>query len=371
MPERKFFRRSHNWMAASLLEFATPVLKSYARWQTGRPTPATTWRRGLLAGAHHIGDILYRTSSLPQLAQTLPDCDWDIIAPWPSSELLENNPHIQNCWNPPTSASDINKLSSRNYDVLLAYDTVQYGTTLNLGIRLGIPNRVAHTHKGLRGWVTYPCPIRHPQPYPAYFRDMVEHMAGKKFTEDLRPRVYTQPVHREKAREILAQNHMDNGNFFVMFISSRQPSGVCPTSTMIACMKQLLQAMPMPVVLAGAKSDERVLREAAKHLPVRDIWAGSLPLMVLVECLRQARFVLTTDSGPRHLANAAGTPVAFPRNIFFHPREAGCYLTSELDLIPANIGEVDAGDDHGHFRALETSGCRDRILEFLDSQPAR
>jgi ADP-heptose:LPS heptosyltransferase len=226
-------------------------------------------------------------------------------------------------------------------------------------------------HKGLRGWITHPCPIHHPQPYPAYFRDMVKHLAGESFPEDLRPHVYPQNAHREMARQVLAKSQLNPGTFSVMFISSRQPSGVCPTATMIVCMKQLIEVMPMPIVLAGAKSDEHALHEAARHLPVIDVWAGSLPLLVLVECLRRARFVFTTDSGPRHLANAAGAPVVFPRNLFFTPEEAGRYLSSEFDLMPATMGEVEPGTGQHHFKILETTACRDQILEFLGSHAGR
>jgi ADP-heptose:LPS heptosyltransferase len=38
-------------------------------------------------------------------------------------------------------------------------------------------------------------------------------------------------------------------------------------------------------------------------------WAGLTPLPVLAECFRRIDFLVTNDTGPMHLAAAAGTPL--------------------------------------------------------------
>lgn len=369
MLERKFFRKRRNWLAASILEFASPAMRWCARRQTGETTPAQTWRKGLLIGAHHIGDILYRTSSLPHLAKAFPHCTWDIIAPWPSSELLTNNPFIRKCWNPPGSKKDVQQLSRESYDVLVSYDTNNNLSALKLGIKLGIPNRVGYAHKGCGGLVTHPCPIDFPNTFPAYFRHLVEHLAGTTFPGDLRPLVYPLPGHREKAHRVMVKHHLTPGGYVVLFVSSRQPSGVCPADVLVNCMKNLIAEVSLPVVLAGAKSEDALLNTVANAIPTRAVLAGSLSLLELVEFLRDARLVLTTDSGPRHLANAAGVPVAFTRNIYARSIETGRYVDSELDLIPPAIECHDADEERRHFLAIQNPLATKRLLDFISSHP--
>ncbi len=47
--------------------------------------------------------------------------------------------------------------------------------------------------------------------------------------------------------------------------------------------------------------------------------------------------MLTTDSGPRHIANAAGVPVFFFRNLRSDPVETGAYLDTETDFCPPTL----------------------------------
>ena len=44
--------------------------------------------------------------------------------------------------------------------------------------------------------------------------------------------------------------------------------------------------------------------------------------------------MLTSDSGPRHIANAAGVPVFFIRNLWSNRIESGPYIDTETDLAP-------------------------------------
>ena len=60
--------------------------------------------------------------------------------------------------------------------------------------------------------------------------------------------------------------------------------------------------------------------------------AGSLQWLEFAELLRRCDAVFCMDSGPRHLSNAVGTPVAFARNLAFADIEAGEYCANETDL---------------------------------------
>ena len=46
-------------------------------------------------GHTHIGDILYRTCSLPALREHLPDCEWSYAVTPGTAEVLQGNPHVR------------------------------------------------------------------------------------------------------------------------------------------------------------------------------------------------------------------------------------------------------------------------------------
>ena len=326
---------------ARATETAAPLLCLISRAMAGPGTPPQSWRKGLLLGANHIGDILYRTSSLKQLANGLPNCRWDIVAPEPAAQVLEGNPAIGEIhrFGLPTSSSSesFHTLRKEHYDVALCYDSGSYTKPLLTALRLGIPNRIGYIHKGWSGLVTHPITITYPQPFPAYFRDLVGQLTDQQPTWDLRPRVFLSPEDEAEADAYFQSIHLDASiPLLACFVTTRQPTGVWPVEKFRETLELLHSSASVRIVLCGAPGDGELLSKLQSSLsfpcPVN---AGHLGLRPLVAFLKKCRVVLSTDSGPRHLANAAGTPVVFVRNLWFSNIEAGVYcLESEYDLAP-------------------------------------
>ncbi len=69
LPDRSAFRQSANFYLACASEPLALAYRTFER-ATRRNAPASPaeWRRVLLLGASHIGDVLYNTGSLPALA---------------------------------------------------------------------------------------------------------------------------------------------------------------------------------------------------------------------------------------------------------------------------------------------------------------
>jgi hypothetical protein len=195
------FRSRRQFICAHATEVFDPILRLASRCFTGTSTPPLEWRKGLLIGANHIGDILYRTSSLMQLAKGFPSCTWDILAPEPAAQVLENNPAIRKIHRmeiPYYGSEDFMTLKTEKYDVAICYDTGMYTQPLLTATLLGIPNRVGYVHKGWSGLVTHPIRINYPQPFPAYFRDLVAQLTEQEINWDLRPKVtLTDQDHRK------------------------------------------------------------------------------------------------------------------------------------------------------------------------------
>ena len=334
------FRSPRQLLCAHATEALAPMLRMGSRLRTGSSTSPERWRKGLLIGANHIGDILYRTSSLTQLAKGFPGCTWDILAPEPAAQVLEGNPAVRKIHHmeiPYYGSEDFMKLKQEQYDVAICYDSGSYSRPLLTATLLGIPNRVGYIHTGWSGLVTHPVSINYPQPFPAYFRDVVADLTRQETNWDLRPKVtLTERDYCEAAALWSKLKLADDRPILACFVTTRQPTGVWPLEKFRETLELLHSSTPYQIVLCGAPQDKEILKSLQSFLsfPV-GINAGQLGLRALIAFLSKCHVVLSTDSGPRHLANAAGVPVVFVRNPWFSRKEAGVYCPeSEYDMAP-------------------------------------
>jgi ADP-heptose:LPS heptosyltransferase len=332
VPARHTFQRSSNFAIALLSEAAAPALRFFARLRSSRkPSPPSEWRQGLLVGAGHIGDVLYNTGSIPFLKEGLPKCEWHFVAPPPANEVLKNNPYVSD----PVAALE-SLPAAREIDAIICYNSSGYWRELLQASSLGIPNRIGYTHKGFSSLVTFPIRIRYPQPYPAYFRDLVGQIIGRSPDWALRPVIYPGAENEAKAEQVWNRaNLKGNQDVVACFATSRQRLGVWPADKFAETIALLEAGSPAKTVLCGALADRSALEElkARFHLKA-SIVAGELDLLSLACLLRRCGLVLCPDSGPRHLANAVGTPVMFVRNVAVRRVETGTYCDTEIDLAP-------------------------------------
>jgi len=334
---------------AVAIEALGPLLSAYARAKTGPSSDPRQWRKALILGANHLGDVLYRSASLEHLKAGLPDCEFHYLTAPGSAVILEGNPALAGIfpWVRSDSSLDLAPqhfatLKAMRFDAAVCTNSGMYWRDLLLAIRLGIPNRVGHTDKGFSGLVTFPIPIRRPQPFAAYFRDYVAILTGRSPHWPPRPVIYTNERDQAEADALWAKLRLDrHPHVTASFMTSRQPTGIWPSGRFGEALRALRRKRDTHVVLCGAADDEALLVGVNRDFGLEaDIVAGSLGIRALCCFLRRCSVVLTSDSGPRHIANAAGVPVVFVRNVWFNAVEAGAYVDTETDL----CGQPDDGD---------------------------
>jgi ADP-heptose:LPS heptosyltransferase len=233
---------------------------------------------------------------------------------------------------------------------------------------LGIPNRVGYTHKGFSGLVTHPITINYPQPYPAYFRDLVAQLTGRIPDWSLRPTIYPDKQDESAAQLIWGEVNLDSTRPVVAcFATSRQPSGVWPAQKFAETLACVESDGKYETVLCGTAADEKVLKELKLLFNLRaPIIAGRLNLRSLGCFLRRCAVVLCPDSGPRHIASAVGTCAVFIRNLAVRRIETGVYLEKEVDVVPDL--ECVRPDEQPHaFSLLKPSEVAARVLSVLGS----
>jgi ADP-heptose:LPS heptosyltransferase len=329
-------------------EVAAPALRLYAGWRTGRPaTDPAEWRRVVIFGSAHIGDVLYRTASLPHLRRALPTAHIAYVCAPLTAEILETDPNVDEVL-PLVTADRVWRRSSvarttlrgHAFDAALCTDHIDYGGDLRLAAEIGIPNRVGFIHKGWSGLVTLPIRPAGPQPIPAFFRDMVVRLGGQPATWDLTPRVTVTREDRARAETIWRELAIPAARYVVACaVSWRQPNPIWPRASFMAALEELARllgpASPLDVVLCGSAAEAPVLEAAARGSSLRcHVLAGRLNLPGVTAFLAGCSAFLGPDSGLRHLANAVGTPVVFVRNLGVASGETGVYCANETDVAP-------------------------------------
>ena len=340
---RSAFRTRTKYLLGVASEIGAPLLRLGARAMCGgQSSPPSEWRRGLILGHNHIGDVLYRTCSLPALRAALPHCEWDYLAGPVSGQVLKGNPSIrrvlpyqtgEDSWN--ISRSHFLELRDAKYDVVLCSNFLRYYPDALLAVALGIKNRVGFTFKGFSGLINHPVETLFPSSYPAYFQNMVSSLTGVAPTWPLVPKIFPSSSDRREADDAWADLALDSGKQVIACsITTRQP-GAWPRSHFLRALEILSERRPVDIVLFGAASEGGLLQEAASkcRAPCK-LLPGTLNLRALAEFIRKCSAALVMDSGPRHIANAVSTPVIFGRNLIFSRVEAGRYCDNEIDCGP-------------------------------------
>ena len=344
IPRRGDFRSTANYAAAVASELAAPALRLGARLLArGGATSPTEWRRGVIFGNAHIGDVLYRTCSLQHLAASLPQCEWSYLAAPTSAAVLEGNPALAEVLpivqgDSAAAISDLDALRKRGFDVALCTENTRGYEALLLATRLGIPNRVGFVQKGFSGLATIGVPLAAPMSRPAQFRRMVETITRTPDESPLRPRVYPTAADRESADAEWRRLGLDDGRYVIATaITTRQTTGAFPPEFFAALLSRIAAARPRArVLLLGSSDDRTALDAVARVLGDRAvISAGRLALRGVVSLLARCVAFVGSDSGPRHLANAAEIPVFFVRNMGGSQAESGWYCATEVDVAPS------------------------------------
>ena len=126
-----------------------------------------------------------------------------------------------------------------------------------------------------------------------YF-SLVENFTGKKIA----------------SKNVCLQHHFSKKDYVVVNINSEAESRRLTVEKAVDIIRYLSTIISLPIKLIGAPKEKEFVDKVYHNLPhhtnIQNI-AGATTIPQLIETLASARIVLSTDSGPAHLANALGT----------------------------------------------------------------
>jgi heptosyltransferase-2 len=372
LPRRTVFQSRAGYALAVCAELGAPVLRFLSTRVTGAQTPPKQWRQGLILGHTHIGDVLFRTASLPHLARALPECEWHYLSTTESAQVLAGNPHLSSVlplvdgnrsWQ--LKRGSVSALRQRRFDVALCTNAVRYYDEPILATALGIPNRVGFVFKGLTGLVSHPVPAPYPSPSPAYFRAMVAHLGNFPPEWELRPQLHPSRSDIDAAEDVWRELALGRTPVVVCALTTRQRTLTWPPSRFLDVLALARRRRDFEVVLSGAAADADFLNDVARRAPVPcHVAAGRLSLVAFAVFLSRCAALLTVDSGPRHLANAVRTPVVFVRNLGVERFESSAYCDTEFDVTP-EVGSLPTDEQRAVLFAIDPGSVATRLITLL------
>ncbi|MBD0376864.1 MAG: glycosyltransferase family 9 protein [Flavisolibacter sp.] len=105
-------------------------------------------------------------------------------------------------------------------------------------------------------------------------------------------------------------HNFQKGEHIVVNINSEASSRRLTVEKAAALLYELQKSVHLPIILIGAPNEAPFVETALQKAGVKEgiiNKAGQTTLLQLAELLATAQLVITTDSGPAHLANALGT----------------------------------------------------------------
>lgn len=267
----------------------------------------------LVVRLRSLGDVVLTTPALTALHQWRPDLRLAVAVEPPFVPVLEGNPAVAEIFPVRHFVPAATRLAARHFPVVVN----QHGgpTSALLVAATLAPVRVAWQ----RSQFPFLANVRVPGP-ASFFGARGVHTAEHRLTQlwwiglprrTVPPaRVYAQPDALAAVASVLAQWGVEPGRPYAViqpgatFATRRWPlANFVPLAEWLATECHLA-----PVVLLGP--GERALREEAERLfrPPAVIATG-LDLRQLIALLSQARLFVGHDTGPTHVAAAAGCPV--------------------------------------------------------------
>ncbi len=333
----------------------------------------------------HVGDTLWLTPLLRAVHRFFPDARTTVVGPPVARELFAGNPHVQEIV---AYVSSPGREREERRRVLSAFSGNRFDAALFAFARrpesrwlaramaaTGVPWRINLeyvdpsldravpawlTHEEWYGWGTLAS--------PRMLLHLLDPLLGPEapgwVEDDRRVELYISAEARRRAGEVLAERGIGDQPFAILTPGGH--SSLRWPARSFARLAARLAAGGLPVLIEGSPGERDLLERVAVQAGP-GVQAATDPLGVFAALLEQARFLVSNDSAPIHLAEAAGTPTVYfaqrEKLIHSHPAALGeenrCRaLYDEVGNRPARITVRQALEAVREITATPSSGRR-------------
>jgi ADP-heptose:LPS heptosyltransferase len=331
-------------------------------------------QRILLLRLERIGDLLMTLEAIRDVRTYWPDAEIDIaVGSWnaPLARLLTDVNRVETADVPwlareghapswPALMAQAREWRARRYDLVVNFEPDIRSNVL--AWLTGAAARVGYSSGGggalltdARGYE----PVEH---VALNARRLAARAAGRTpatpDNSDRWPRLMPPPDAVDRARTVLGTNRRP---LVGMHVSGGRQSKQWHVDRFAAAARQLARDHGATIVLTGAAADRALVdlaRSALRDVPFVDA-SSALDLPTLAALLAELDLLVTSDTGPMHLAAAKGTPVV----ALFGPSDPRRYGPL---VVPSRVLRVDLWCSPCGRVRLPPARCRGHVPDCMD-----
>lgn len=308
-----------------------------------------TYRNILIIKPSAMGDIAHALPAMASLRASFPQAKISWLVRPAFAPLLEcvsgidelllfDRKLLSGWWYHPSAFGAllrfIEDLRQRHFDLVL--DLQGLFRTAFFAYRSGCPRRygMSIAREGASLFYTHKVkPLSDTFHLIDYYNRIVAQVGGKRLCTDSEITPPNSAI--VSLRNKLAAGGITEKPYAVLIPGSAHRSKCWPTDRFAKIAEKLVQETNLSVIGAGIASENILVQQIRQNtsVPVLNL-AGQTNVPELVALLKQARLVISNDTGPGHLAQALKTPTVF---IFGHtnPLRVGPYKQ------PKNVAAID------------------------------
>ncbi len=278
-----------------------------------------------------IGDLVLSLTVVHLLKRTYPDAEIDLLAIPSSASIAACDPDLNavitydpNIWRRPQAllkpqnwreAWALQKrLHTRKYNLAVS---VFGNWAAILAVLSGAQRRVGFARESYPGFITDNVPGRHWDPRDHlhevdYCLELAQAAGASIRPDDRIPHLTVDPQARQEIEQLLLQEGVRPGQTLIAchVSSNNGQSKRWPIPYWATLIDRLIREDGVGVVLTGASGDLPLIDLILQRTHERPInLAGKTSLTQLAALMQRADLLITGDSGPMHIAAAAGTPL--------------------------------------------------------------
>lgn len=304
------------------------LLRASARRMAPARAPAAPSRRILLIRPDHLGDLLFLTPALRALRRARPEATLiALVGPW-AAPLLAGSPDVDRVetldfpWFDRAPRGGALEPYRRLHAAAVRLRTLQIDTAIvcrfdhwwgaMLAAAAGTPRIIGYDLPDLRPFLTTALPYEPGRHEVIQNARLMSPLGVAPTLDPARDRLHLTVTAeaRERARHLLAEPPPPTGSG--PRVGIHPGSGAAVKRWGIEAWRALMHALHQRhgahFVVTGGPGEERLAAEVAAGSPAAISVAGRTDLITLTALFERCALVVGPDSGPLHLAVAAGRP---------------------------------------------------------------
>ena len=276
-----------------------------------------------------IGDVVQSLCVLDALKHRYPNAKIDWLAGEAAAGLIQGHPMLENvivyprrrfgklCAAPPSwpallseGRGFLKELRSREYDTVVDLQGLLKSGVLTWLSRGRRKIGFASGREGSSLFLNEKLPPYDPDEHAVLRYMRIAHHLGADTDREPRFPLGTGPQEIEKAHEVLERHGLEAGRIIGLIPGTRWETKHWTSEGFAATADIVRSRMEFEPVILGGPGDGKLAAEISRLAarPVPDL-TGTTDLKTLGVLFQMTAAVITTDTGPMHLAAAAGTPV--------------------------------------------------------------